>query len=121
MGIERKTLGIKMGFGNIWNSHPKKYGQGSRCCRACSNGHGLIRKYGLNMCRQCFHQYAKDIGFKKMDDDGDDATMVTKGDGDSDYIFPSRAPIKKSTLARASSMLPKSILSLVFSSLEKKS
>ena len=32
-----------------------------------SNGHGLIRKYGLNMCRQCFHQYAKDIGFKKMD------------------------------------------------------
>merc|ERR1712002_496520 len=55
----------KMGFGNIWNSHPKKYGQGSRSCRACSNGHGLIRKYGLNMCRQCFHQYAKDIGFKK--------------------------------------------------------
>jgi len=56
-----------MGFGNIWNAHPKKFGQGSRSCRACSNGHGLIRKYGLNMCRQCFHQYAKDIGFKKMD------------------------------------------------------
>merc|ERR1711872_416295 len=51
----------KMGFGNIWNSHPKKYGQGSRSCRACSNGHGLIRKYGLNMCRQCFHQYVNDI------------------------------------------------------------
>ena len=34
--------------------------------RVCSNGHGLIRKYGLNMCRQCFRQYAKDIGFKKV-------------------------------------------------------
>uniref|UniRef100_A0A3B1JQG9 Small ribosomal subunit protein uS14 n=1 Tax=Astyanax mexicanus TaxID=7994 RepID=A0A3B1JQG9_ASTMX len=33
--------------------------------RVCSNRHGLIRKYGLNMCRQCFRQYAKDIGFIK--------------------------------------------------------
>ena len=35
--------------------------------RACSNRHGLIRKYSLNMCRQCFREYAKDIGFKKLD------------------------------------------------------
>ena len=34
--------------------------------RVCSNRHGLIRKYGLNMCRQCFRQYASDIGFKKV-------------------------------------------------------
>ena len=27
-----------MGFGNIWNAHPKKYGQGSRSCRACRYG-----------------------------------------------------------------------------------
>uniref|UniRef100_A0A8C8U6X3 Small ribosomal subunit protein uS14 n=1 Tax=Peromyscus maniculatus bairdii TaxID=230844 RepID=A0A8C8U6X3_PERMB len=40
---------------------------GSRSCRVCSNCHGLIRKYGLNMCRQCFRQYAKDIGFIKLD------------------------------------------------------
>ncbi|XP_010215073.1 PREDICTED: 40S ribosomal protein S29 [Tinamus guttatus] len=43
----------------------------SRCLlprsRVCSNRHGLIRKYGLNMCRQCFRQYAKDIGFIKLD------------------------------------------------------
>ena len=26
---------------------------------------GLIRKYGLNMCRQCFREYSKDIGFVK--------------------------------------------------------
>ncbi len=36
------------------------------CSRVCSNRHGLIRKYGLNMCRQCFRSYAKDIGFKKV-------------------------------------------------------
>ncbi|KAM7239660.1 hypothetical protein CapIbe_009155 [Capra ibex] len=39
----------------------------SFCSRVCSNRHGLIRKYGLNMCRQCFRQYAKDIGFIKLD------------------------------------------------------
>ncbi|KAF2356199.1 Ribosomal protein S14, partial [Trinorchestia longiramus] len=36
------------------------------CSRACSNRHGLIRKYGLMMCRQCFREYAADIGFKKV-------------------------------------------------------
>nr|ACJ50595.1 hypothetical protein [Psathyromyia shannoni] len=56
-----------MGFKNLWYSHPRKFGQGSRCCRACSNRHGLIRKYGLNLCRQCFREYATDIGFKKLD------------------------------------------------------
>ncbi|XP_058130726.1 small ribosomal subunit protein uS14 [Anopheles ziemanni] len=56
-----------MGFANLWYSHPRKYGQGSRFCRACSNNHGLIRKYGLNICRQCFREYAKDIGFRKLD------------------------------------------------------
>lgn len=30
------------------------------------NGHGLIRKYALNMCRQCFREKSKDIGFKKV-------------------------------------------------------
>lgn len=34
--------------------------------RACSNNHGIIRKYGLNLCRQCFREYSKDIGFKKV-------------------------------------------------------
>ncbi|XP_037607532.1 40S ribosomal protein S29 [Sebastes umbrosus] len=57
----------KMGHQQIYWSHPRKFGQGSRSCRVCSNRHGLIRKYGLNMCRQCFRQYAKDIGFVKLD------------------------------------------------------
>ena len=34
---------------------------------SAQTGHGLIRKYGLKMCRQCFCQYAKDIGFIKLD------------------------------------------------------
>lgn len=34
--------------------------------RVCFNHHGLIRKYGLNICRRCFRQYAKDIGFQKV-------------------------------------------------------
>ncbi|XP_050652909.1 40S ribosomal protein S29 isoform X1 [Macaca thibetana thibetana] len=54
-----------MGHQQLYWSHPRKFGQGSRSCRVCSNRHGLIRKYGLNMCRQCFRQYAKDIGFIK--------------------------------------------------------
>jgi len=58
---------LKMGHDNIWYSRPRKFGAGSRKCKACSNGHGLIRKYHLNLCRQCFHEYAKDIGFQKLD------------------------------------------------------
>ena len=34
--------------------------------RVCNNTHGLIRKYGLMICRRCFREYAVDIGFKKV-------------------------------------------------------
>ncbi|KAJ3266277.1 40S ribosomal protein S29 [Chytriomyces hyalinus] len=33
--------------------------------RVCAHQAGLIRKYGLNLCRQCFREYAADIGFVK--------------------------------------------------------
>eukprot|EP00116_Pleurobrachia_bachei_P016104 sb/3476366/ len=55
-----------MGHNDVWYSHPRKYGPGSRTCRVCGNPHGLIRKYGLDMCRQCFQQYSKSIGFQKL-------------------------------------------------------
>lgn len=32
----------------------------------CNNNHALIRKYGLNICRQCFREKAADIGFVKV-------------------------------------------------------
>tara|TARA_B100001121_G_C18177449_1_gene384138 strand:- start:338 stop:508 length:171 start_codon:yes stop_codon:yes gene_type:complete len=54
-----------MGHANVWNSHPKKYGASSHTCRVCGNSHGIIRKYNMNICRQCFRHYAKDIGFVK--------------------------------------------------------
>ena len=34
--------------------------------RMCGNRHGLIRKYGLHCCRQCFREHAKDLGFIKV-------------------------------------------------------
>ncbi|CAI5493102.1 unnamed protein product [Closterium sp. Naga37s-1] len=54
-----------MGHETVWNSHPKKHSPGARLCRVCGNCHGMIRKYGLNCCRQCFRTYSKDIGFIK--------------------------------------------------------
>ena len=54
-----------MGHANVWNSHPKKYGASSHRCNVCGNSHGVIRKYSMNICRQCFRHYAKDIGFVK--------------------------------------------------------
>ncbi|KAF8337969.1 uncharacterized protein EI90DRAFT_2909067 [Cantharellus anzutake] len=53
---------------SIWFSHPKKFGKGSRQCRVCANQGGLIRKYGLDMCRQCFREKAAAIGFHKVRD-----------------------------------------------------
>ncbi|KAI9220115.1 40S ribosomal protein S29 [Blastocladiella britannica] len=55
-----------MAHANVWNSHPKKFGKGSRECRHCTHRAGLIRKYGLNLCRQCFREKSADIGFQKL-------------------------------------------------------
>ncbi|EGD75775.1 40S ribosomal protein S29 [Salpingoeca rosetta] len=59
------VMGVRVQM--IWYSRPRKFGPGSRSCRVCGNHHGLIRKYGINMCRQCFRERAKDIGFQKLD------------------------------------------------------
>ncbi|KAJ2371902.1 40S ribosomal protein S29 [Coemansia sp. RSA 2607] len=56
-----------MSHGNIWFSRPRRYGKGSRQCRVCAHQAGLIRKYGLDLCRQCFREYANDIGFTKKE------------------------------------------------------
>ncbi|XP_059512699.1 small ribosomal subunit protein uS14-like [Myotis daubentonii] len=48
-----------MGHQQLYWSHPRKFGQGSRSCHVCSYCHDLIWKYGLNMCRQYFRQYTK--------------------------------------------------------------
>ena len=76
-----------MSFESIWYSRPRTYGKGSRswydrergCAsqdreqeadaldsRVCKHRAGLIRKYGLNICRQCFREKSADIGFTKV-------------------------------------------------------
>jgi len=47
------------------NTHPKDHSTGARRCRVCNGKRGLIRKYGIDMCRRCFREYANDIGFQK--------------------------------------------------------
>ncbi|KAJ5898777.1 40S ribosomal protein S29 [Penicillium taxi] len=51
---------------SVWYSRPRKYGKGSRECRVCAHRAGLIRKYGMNICRQCFREKSTDIGFNKV-------------------------------------------------------
>jgi len=55
-----------MSHESVWNSRPRTYGKGSRSCRVCKHKAGLIRKYELNLCRQCFREKSKDIGFSKF-------------------------------------------------------
>ena len=40
-------------------------GKGARTCRRCGTHRAIIRKYGLNICRRCIREIAKDLGFRK--------------------------------------------------------
>lgn len=41
-------------------------GYNLRPCKVCGRvGPGHIQKYGLELCRQCFRDFATKIGFKK--------------------------------------------------------
>ncbi len=42
----------------------KKYGRIEGCER-CGRKRGIIRKYGMHLCRQCFREVAEEMGFKK--------------------------------------------------------
>ncbi len=41
----------------------RKYGKGARKCIICGRHNGLIRKYGIMMCRECFKRYAEQMGW----------------------------------------------------------
>ena len=34
-------------------------------CQRCNRNQGLVGKYDINLCRQCFREIARDMGFKK--------------------------------------------------------
>ncbi len=56
-----------MGHLEQWRSRQKiSVGKGTRCCRMCGNGKALIRKYELNVCRQCLRENAENLGFSKQ-------------------------------------------------------
>jgi len=84
-----------MSHESVWNSRPRTYGKGARAwfvlrlwgnwewennllivwnSRVCTHKAGLIRKYGLNICRQCFREKASDIGFVKVCDGHTDSS-----------------------------------------------
>jgi len=47
---------------------PKKRstGKSRRKCKVCGRvGVGIVRKYNLNLCRQCFREMARELGFRK--------------------------------------------------------
>lgn len=45
----------------------RDFGKSKIKCRRCGRvGRGIIRKYGLYYCRQCFREIAEDINFKKL-------------------------------------------------------
>ncbi len=46
---------------------PKKreFGIASRRCKRCGRFGAHIQAYGLHLCRTCFRDIAKNIGFKK--------------------------------------------------------
>ncbi len=42
----------------------KMYGRVDGCVR-CGRRRGIVRRYGMHLCRQCFREIATDVGFKK--------------------------------------------------------
>ncbi|MBW2995363.1 30S ribosomal protein S14 [Candidatus Woesearchaeota archaeon] len=43
----------------------RKVGVSNRRCRRCGQTSAHIRKYGLHLCRACFREIAKKIGFRQ--------------------------------------------------------
>lgn len=43
------------------------FGKGANKCRFTLTTRGVIRKYGLNVCRRTFRLNAQKLGFKKLD------------------------------------------------------
>ncbi|MDO8624676.1 MAG: 30S ribosomal protein S14 [Candidatus Diapherotrites archaeon] len=36
-------------------------------CRICNGQRGMVRKYGILLCRRCFKDNAIKLGFRKLD------------------------------------------------------
>lgn len=64
-----KQVGHKEGKHEKYKKHntPKDrpHGKGQKECRFCGRHGAHIKRYGLDICRQCFREKAEDLGFKK--------------------------------------------------------
>ncbi len=47
------------------DDNERTFGRGANECERCGRMSGLIRRYDLYLCRQCFREVARDLGFKK--------------------------------------------------------
>lgn len=66
----KNQLGAKPAKWKKYEKHnaPKerKFGTGMTRCNFCGSPRGMIRKYGLQICRRCFRLNATRLGFKKL-------------------------------------------------------
>ncbi|MBN1275167.1 30S ribosomal protein S14 [Candidatus Woesearchaeota archaeon] len=64
-----KQIGHKKAKREKYEKHNKpkdrKFGESAKKCTRCGRTGAHISKYGLNLCRQCFRETAKELGFKK--------------------------------------------------------
>jgi ribosomal protein S14 len=64
-----KMLSVKPPVMNKYIKHNQKVkrscGIDLHHCIKCNRTGGHISKYGIHLCRLCFREYAKNIGFKK--------------------------------------------------------
>ncbi len=64
-----KQIGNKPGKVSKYEKHntpkPRKFGENTKKCSFCGRTGGHISKYGLSICRHCFRDNAKQLGFKK--------------------------------------------------------
>ncbi len=64
-----QQIGEKPGKRAKYEKHnvprPRAFGANTKRCKNCGNPHGHIGKYGLDLCRKCFRDYAKELGFKQ--------------------------------------------------------
>jgi small subunit ribosomal protein S14 len=42
-----------------------RFGRGANECTRCGRKRGLVRRYQIYLCRQCFREIAPELGFKK--------------------------------------------------------
>lgn len=52
-------------FDKFCSPKKRKFGKSVHPCKICGKTRGVVRKYGLNYCRQCFREVAEKLGFKK--------------------------------------------------------